>query len=38
MVVGWLGQLKQQVLVRGSFKSIPELKQAIQNFTEEYNP
>lgn len=37
MVEGWLGQLEQQALARGSFKSVPELKQAILEFTEESN-
>jgi transposase len=34
MVEGWLGQLEQRALARGSFKSVPELKQAIVDFTE----
>ena len=37
MVEGWLGQLEQHALARGSFKSVPELKQAIMDFTEESN-
>ncbi len=37
MVEGWLGQLEQQTLARGSFKSVPELKQAILEFAEESN-
>ena len=37
MVEGWLGQLEQRALARGSFKSVPELKQAILDFTEESN-
>lgn len=37
MVEGWLGQLEQRALLRGSFKSVPELKQAILDFTEESN-
>jgi transposase len=37
MVEGWLGQLEQYALSRGSFKSVPELKQAILDFTESSN-
>lgn len=37
MVEGWLGQLEQRALARGSFKSVPELTQAIVDFTETYN-
>ncbi len=37
MVEGWLGQLEQHALSRGSFKSVPELKQAILDFTEVSN-
>ncbi len=32
MVEGWLGQLQQQALSRGSFKSVPELITAIQEY------
>lgn len=32
MVEGWLGQLQQHTLSRGSFKSVPELVKAIQEF------
>lgn len=34
MVEGWLGKLEQRALVRGNFKSVPKLKQAIHEFTE----
>lgn len=37
MLEGWLGQLEQHALSRGSFKSVPELKQAIMDFTEATN-
>ncbi len=37
MAEGWLGPLEQRALARGSFKSVPELKQAIMDFTEESN-
>lgn len=37
MVEGSLGQLERRALARGSFKSVPELKQAILDFTEASN-
>ena len=37
MVESWLGQLEKKALVRGSFRSVPELKQAILDFVEVSN-
>ncbi|MHB8352074.1 MAG: hypothetical protein ACYDFT_05220 [Thermoplasmata archaeon] len=33
MVESWLGQLEKKALVRGSFRTVPELKQAILDYT-----
>ena len=37
MVEGWLGHLQQQALTRGSFHSVPELVQAIEEYAKVSN-